>query len=171
MFLWSLLNKSEEELVKRVFLAQCEFDLEESWVSNVKDELRSCRIYLTFDEISSLSKHQFKKIVKSRVFQKAKEYLFEIQQNHSKTRNLVIGDKIKKYLLSFDISLKMKQTIFKLQCKMEDTKENYKTFYINDMSCTFCEKQHTIDSFKHYLEECLYFRTNVTFRNKVHNIE
>ena len=97
--------------------------------------------------------------------------MFEIQQNHSKTRNLVIGDKIKKYLLSFDISLKMKQTIFKLQCKMEDTKENYKTFYINDMSCTFCEKQHTIDSFKHYLEECLYFRTNVTFRNKVHNIE
>ena len=66
MFLWALLNKSEEELVKRVFSVQIEMSSENSWIENVKSDLLRLKIELSFDEIASLSKSQFKDIAQPR---------------------------------------------------------------------------------------------------------
>ena len=48
MFLWTILQKSNDELVKRVFLAQMEFPSKNSWVSTIQRDLKECSIYLSF---------------------------------------------------------------------------------------------------------------------------
>ena len=105
--------------------------------------------------------------MKGKLFQASKEYLFELQQKHTKTRKMVIGDKMQRYSLSSNISVDIKRTIFKLQCQMEKTKNNYKTSHLRDMSCVFCEKENSIDYFEHYLETCIHFQTSENFSMKI----
>merc|ERR1712106_1206423 len=60
MFLWTLLNKSDEELAKRVLLARSLIKTDNSWVEIIKQDLVRCKINLTFQHISSFTKQQFK---------------------------------------------------------------------------------------------------------------
>ena len=97
-------------------------------------------------------------------------YLYEVQQRQSKTRNLTIENKMKEYLVSNRMSLVEKQTLFKLKCRIESVKNNYKRMYSNDLTCIFCVKPSSIDSFEHYLETCEYFMTHDKFRTKIKHL-
>ena len=170
MFLWSLIHKQEDELAKKVFLVQCEMNIENYWVEIVKRELQACEINLSFDEIASLDKPTFKKIVKRKIFRCSQQFLSEVQQKQSKTLNLTIANKIKGYLISNKISLIEKQTIYKLRCRIENVKNNYKSMYKNDLTCAFCASPNSIDSYKHYLETCAYFQSHQKFSSKIKNL-
>ena len=77
LYFWTLLRKSECELVKRVFLALREFPAKNGsdWVSQVRQDLTDCEIFHTDEEISKLSKYKFKRLVNTQINQKASEYL------------------------------------------------------------------------------------------------
>ena len=97
MFLWNLLKKPCDELVKRVFLAQIDVKASDnSWVSQVKNELTNYNINLSFDEIAALSKSKFKSLVSQRIREKSNEYLSSLQEKHSKTKQLVIDKKVER---------------------------------------------------------------------------
>ena len=145
-------------------------NIDNSWVEVIKRELEACNINLSFNEIASLTKPFFKKIVKRRVFQCSQNYLYEIQQKQSKTRNLTIKTKIKEYLITNKITLVEKQTLYKLKCRIENVKNNYKSMHKSDLTCIFCESPYSIDSFKHYLETCEYFKTHDKFSLKINNL-
>ena len=112
MYLWSLLRKSDKELGKRVFITQSQIQSEDSWVSVVKRELQSCGVNMSFEEIAGLSKHHFKTLITKQIRLKSDEYFFPLQQSHSKTKNLVLGNKLKEYLVTPRLSLLEKQTLF-----------------------------------------------------------
>ena len=112
MYLWSLLRKSDEELGKRVFITQSQIQSEDSLVSVVKRELQSCGVNMSFEEIGGLSKHHFKTLITKQIRLKSDEYFFPLQQSHSKTKNLVLGNKLKEYLVTPRLSLLEKQTLF-----------------------------------------------------------
>ena len=171
MFLWTLLNKSEEELAKRVFNAQSMIMRKNSWVDVIKKDLIRCKIDLSFNQIASYSKTRFKLLVKKKIFECSQDYLFDIQQKHSKTRNLVLSDKIKPYLISPNISLVLKQTIFKLKCRVEHVKTNYKSMYSNDLTCLFCGDPNSVDSLEHYIESCFHFKTDQRFHSKIKGVK
>ena len=80
---------------------------------------------------------------------------------------MTIENKIKSYLVSPDLSLIEKQHIFKLKCRIENTKNNYKSLYGTDLSCVFCMFPDTIESFEHYIETCTYFKTHKIFKTKI----
>ena len=85
-------------------------------------------------------------------------------------QNLAIGTKISQYLITSKLSLIEKQYIFKLKCRIEHVKNNYKSMYLNDLNCVFCKDKNSVDSVKHYLETCSYFETNINFQAKVMHI-
>ena len=54
MYYWTILQKSETELVRAVFNAQRDFPTEGSWISEVQGVLKSCEIGYTEDEIKKM---------------------------------------------------------------------------------------------------------------------
>ena len=75
MFLWNLLRKSSEELVKRVFQLQADFPTDKSWVSNVRKDLKNFNINYTFEELARFSKSQFKQLVSRKLGLASDTYL------------------------------------------------------------------------------------------------
>ena len=61
MYYWTIIHKSESELVKEVFNAQRDFPTEGSWLSEVQGVLQSCNINYTVDQISKMSQAKCKK--------------------------------------------------------------------------------------------------------------
>ena len=58
-------------MVKRVFLAMREFSVKSDWYSQVKEDLIACVIQLSEEDISTMSKYQFKNIVDSQIREKS----------------------------------------------------------------------------------------------------
>ena len=67
IYYWTLLQKGKEELVKQVFEAMREFSVKSNWYSQVKEDLITYDIQLSEEEISTISKFQFKKLVDSKI--------------------------------------------------------------------------------------------------------
>ena len=59
MYYWTLLRKSESEMVKRVFLALQKFSTKNDWYQQVRAEMSACGINHSDDEIKSMSKFKF----------------------------------------------------------------------------------------------------------------
>ena len=128
-------------------------------------------INYTFDEIAGFTKSQFKQLVSRKKNRASEQYLSNLKQSHSKTKNLVLSSKIKLYLTSNKLSLREKQTLYKLKCRMENVRNNFRSMYKDDLKCIFCENPSSIDSFSHYLETCQYFKTNPIFQSKVKQVK
>ena len=56
IYLWDILQKSESELVKRVFKSQKLFTVKNDWVLKVQSGLNECGICLTENEISIMKR-------------------------------------------------------------------------------------------------------------------
>ena len=151
MYLWNLLQKSERGLAKQVLLAQIEFPSTGDWVSQVREDLISCEIHLSFQEIKQMKRGYFKQLVDKRIKYITKCYLTKVQSEHSKTSNLIYSDKPQPYLLSDRLTLLEKQTLFKLRCKVNICKESFKSSHLNDMKWVICDKPNTYDSVQHYI--------------------
>ena len=98
MYYWTIIHKSESELVKEVFNAQRDFPTEGSWLSEVQGVLQSCNINYTVDQISKMSQAKFKNIVKERIQSKVLVYLVTLQNKHTKSENLHLDSKMQPYL-------------------------------------------------------------------------
>ena len=123
MYYWTILRKSEIELVKRVFLAQQEFPSKNGsdWASQVRQELTACSIFHTDTEIAAMSKYKFKKLVNSGISQLASEYLTNLQVKHSKSKYLHQEAEMKKIFKVRQIKSERKTTFVQVKSK-DDTK-------------------------------------------------
>ena len=100
-FLWYLMHQKEDSLLSRFFCAQCENPTRGDWVSQVKEDMKSLKIELTFDELKDFSKENFKELVKKHVKITAFAGLKEIQETHSKSKKLEYKEfKMHNYLLA-----------------------------------------------------------------------
>ena len=87
LYYWTILNKPSSELVKQVFEAQKEFKTHDSWVKQVENDMKTCEIDLTDDEIQKLSHYKIKKLVAKKIRIKTDEYLVKLKKSHTKTEN------------------------------------------------------------------------------------
>ena len=114
-----------------------------------------CEIYLSFEDISVISKYMFKNIVQIHTRQMANCYLLDLQAQHSKTKFLTLSSESQSYLTTRRLSITEKQTLFMLRCRANNCKNNYKSLYKSDMTCIFCCEINTVDCVEHYME-CKY---------------
>ena len=141
MFLWSILNKDESELVKQVYNAQRSFPFKESWASLVWNDLEKCNIDITEENLKKMKKQKLKTLIKKKLKEKSDENLMELQAKHSKSINLEISDEPQEYLTSDEINTEEKKLLFNLRSIMLDIKVNFKNKYNGNLRCTFCDKE------------------------------
>ena len=129
MFYWSILQKSENELIRRFLTAQELNPVKNDLCTQFKDDLKTCGISL---EISKLKKWKFKKIVNNKLQEVAREYLISLKESHSKLDQLRNTYTLEPYLTSNNLTTEEKQTLFKLRTRMIDVKCNFKS-YVNSV--------------------------------------
>ena len=87
MYLWTILQRPEEEMLKRVYKTQKAVRTSGDWAGTIKDELKAYNINQSDEEITS--KYKFKNLVKRNVDIEALKYLNEKAAKHSKSRDLM----------------------------------------------------------------------------------
>ena len=142
MFYWSVLNKSESELVRQVLHTQQLSPVKNDWCVQIAADLKLCHIDLTESEISNMSKYQFKSLVRKKVTQLAREYLVDLKAKHSKSAGLSDSFvKMQDYLISDSMSTEEKQLLFKFRTQTYPCKTNFRKLYEPDLSCSICLKE------------------------------
>ena len=144
MFYWSILQKSESELVRQVLRTQQLSPVKNDWTLQISADLDMCGITLTELEISQMTKYTFKRLVKTKITELARTYLTNLKQNHSKSAGLCSDyEKMQDYLDSDNISTEEKQLLFKFRTRTYPCKTNFKKQYEPDLSCFICLKEDT----------------------------
>ena len=157
MYLWHLLTRSENELIKKIYQTQKLKSTKGDWVNMIQTEKSKYDISLTDEEISKLSKYKFKTIVDKKVNLAAFQYLKSKAVLHSKSSKILQEIKSTKtlvrrpYLKEGSLSKSDSQLLFKLRSRMLDVKTNFKTLYNNDLNCRTCQKENKIENENHIL--------------------
>ena len=159
-FLRYILSRKEDDLLLKFFMAQMREPSKNDWCQTVKDDLQEFQIELNFDQIKSLSKLKWKKIVQKAMRTKAFDDLIEKQTNYLKGEDLSYGKlEIRTYLLSKNINTSQKNLIFKIRTNMINVKSNYSHSYI-EFSCPCCKIEE--DTQEHMLTTCQSITSKLT---------
>ena len=83
-----ILNKPDNELVKKVLDVQKEHSVEYDWINQIAPDIDTLGIDMSEQEIKMMKEEQFKSVVKDKLEDKASEFLFKNQDKNSKTKGL-----------------------------------------------------------------------------------
>ena len=137
MYYWNILQKDDSELVKKVFNSQKLLPVKNDWFLTIQNDLSACNITLSEKEITNMKKETFKTLVKQKIKILSKEYLISLRNNHTKSKNLLLENKIKGYLICEQLTTEDKQLLFALKTRAVDVKTNYKSMFSN-LQCRLC---------------------------------
>ena len=152
MFLKYILSQEDSELIQKIFMAQVEMPLKNDWWLDVEKDLASFNINMTFEEIKSMKKESFAKLVKDRCKQTVLKDLTNRKNTHSKMKDLTYNKlEMRKYL---KISDKWSaSTAYKFRTRMSEIGENFHGKYGMKPSCPMVDCIE-IDTQKH-LSDCI----------------
>ena len=98
-------------------------------------------INMTEQQIKSISKKKFKKLVKKKINDKAFCYLQSIKNSHSKVKDLKYSEnKMQSYIMARNLTIEQKQLLFQLRTNMVDVKENFKGQYLDTKCVLGCNE-------------------------------
>ena len=138
LYLWTILQRDDNELVKRVFRAQQDEVLPGDFVQLVQADLKLIGAETNEMHIQQMSREIFKNEIKKKVKDAAFEYLKKVQGKHSKICNIQYPEfKTQEYLLSPLFKNDEVNLLHSLRARMVDVKANFKTKY-NDLNCPLC---------------------------------
>ena len=86
MYLQTILNRSDEELTKRVYNAQKKNPLEGDWVKMVEKDFEVLGLRINESEILNCTKSQYKSVVKRKLRDHMFSELKRVQSDHSKIK-------------------------------------------------------------------------------------
>ena len=126
-------------------------------------------------EISNLSKSQFKKIVCDRVNEYAFSSLIETGKGHSKSVEIIESLKKKylytqPYLLTTQLTTSQRQLLFSTRTKMYDVKSNFRQKYSHNMSCRSCKLDNTYEDIRHLIS-CEALKININPKSQGISVE
>ena len=151
MYYWTLLNKPDDELVKKVFEIQKKFKNSDDWIMQIEKDKDELNIDISEDSIKKMKKGKFKKYLKEKLRKKAVQFLMKKKEGHSKTENLNDFN-LQNYLKSRELSTKQKKLLFSLRSRSVNVKTNYKNKFKFNMNCSICQLDSTEESEKHLLQ-------------------
>ena len=160
MFLFHILTREKKELIYKVYRIQECIRTKNDWFGMMLKEKIKYNIELSDEDISQMSKNQFKKYVDLRVNKVTFESL--ISSDKSKLQDIIKCTKQAKdgkskpqlYLNSTRLSTFEKQTIFEIRCRNFNCKSNTKSFYVDNMSCRVCLDPNSYEDENHTFTEC-----------------
>jgi hypothetical protein len=141
MYYWEILQKSNNELVKKVFRAQQLSPVKHDWCLKIQEDLEYLEIDLNEEEICCMKKLQFKKLLNSKIHEASRKYLLSLKRKHSKSDGLSDTPEMQKYLSSTQLRLDEKQLLFQLRTRTYTCRANYKTQYGSNLACLICMEE------------------------------
>ena len=164
-FVWYILHEDEDSLIRRFFDAMCSNPIKGDWATTVKEDLKQLNMDMNIDDIYSMPKHVFKKMVKDKVKHAAVQYLNGIKMTKSKAKDLKYDSlSLQEYLSSkCKMNIEEKQFIFHARSRMLNLKSNFKQG-VSDISCSACKIEE--ESQRHLLQ-CTALADNSVLPNNV----
>ena len=137
-FLQYILKKHSDELIKKVYTAQKVDSMPGDFCNLVMDDLRDLNIHMEEKQIALMNTERFKKLIKSKVKEASFKYLTDLQQTHSKIKNIKYDDlTIQPYLSSSLFSKSEVSTLFRLRSRtIPGIKNDFRQLYNNDLPCS-----------------------------------
>ena len=161
MYWWHLNNVPETSLIQRCYKAQKSRPAKKDWIYDLEKDKEDFNINITDEQIKTMSKHTFKKIIKTKARNQAIEYLNVLKSTHSKLDNIQSEDLTpKEYLKDERLNPSEAKLLFKLRTRMFDCKQNFKNRYGENifLFCELCtvsadSQSHLLDCF--VLKNCI----------------
>ena len=139
MYLQTILKRSDNELTKRILVAQKNQPSHGDFVNLVDSDLKKVNLNLDYDEIETLSPTLLKNMVKKKVREAAYKHLRERQSTHSKVRNIEYKElKCQPYITSSLFSNEEVNLLHKLRSCSVNCKVNFKGRHGDDLACPLC---------------------------------
>ena len=159
MFFHNILQQNEDSLLFCFFMAQLKNPTKGDWVTSVMEEMDELELGLQLDDIKSMTKNSFRKIVKEKVQQKALEYLLNKKESHisenAKGKLLKYEKlKIQEYLNSSNLNISVNEKKWLFKCRVEDIDLPSNSRWRNED--TFCKNCLTIEMNQSNLLSCQY---------------
>ena len=141
LFLKYILQQDKKSMMFKVFEATCENPVKKDFVKTCRKYLELLNINLSFDNITEMTKHKFKQMVKNSVSEAAFKYLLEEKGKQSKIANLEYSKlEIQEYLVVGNKNTEISKLLFKARGKSLDIKTHKKWKYDDDI-CVGCGVQ------------------------------
>ena len=145
-FLQYILQQNPDSMIYQVLFSQIESPLQgDMWLS-AKNDLKSLNMNLTLHDIKSLSKYQFKKLVKNAVHNHAFIWLNEQKNTLNKIKHISYDIfKMQDYLQTDKLTIHDKKFLFAARGRGLFLRCNYPNRYVNsDLFCCLCFVTNTI---------------------------
>ena len=147
-----------------------EFRTKDDWLTLVENDLQSCGIQLTEEEITTMSRNKFKTLVNKKIRERSMLYLTELQAKHSKSQYLHQGQQMQEYLCTDRLTIREKQMLFKLRSAVTPNKANFRKKYENDLSCILCGDISSVETLHHFLV-CSYLANQTQLGSELKSIK
>ena len=126
-YLHSILLRDPTSMLYKFFITQWHNPIKGDWSLQVRADMEDLDIPCPFDYIKNKATNTFKTLVKKKVQLFAFKSLKSKQQKHSKMVNVRYEYlKMQSYLLSSELKLKEKRTLFKYKVRMARFGENFR---------------------------------------------
>ena len=146
MYLHTILQRPETEIVRKVFTEQRNNPCKGDWVTLVEADLKE--LGMDFEQISRCSEDVFRQQISKKIRDKAFIELKQIQKWHEKVRYILFTQN---YMSIPLFTIKLKSLLFYLRCRsVKNIKDNVHKHYTEDLFCPLsCEN--TLDTQEHLL--------------------
>ena len=139
LYLWNILQTSNDDLVKKVYEAQKLFPVKDDWVTTVEEDLDELGIPFDEEQIKTTKKEAFKKMVNMKIREACHSSLLEDKKGKIELLSSHYG--MKEYLSTDKLSLPLKQLLFNFRTRMIFVKCNYRKMYEGNLLCSLCDDQ------------------------------
>ena len=154
-FLWTILQKNNDDPVRMVYTEMLKYNFEENWANDVI-KLR-CKYGFSMDaSVETTDLNEWKYLIKSSVKNYALRCLTKACSENKKTQHLEF-DKLNESPYLTALSPQTARIVFKARPGVFDIKVNFKDKYSSDLSCAICKEgrktlEHILQC--HRLPEC-----------------
>ena len=115
-FLHYILRQDEHSLVYNFFKIQSEYSVIGDWADQVKCDLKSINIDLSFEDIKLYSKEQFRELVNGKIKQHAYKWLLSEKDKLSSAKDLHYNKfEVQSYFLSDELTRTQKMLLFQMR--------------------------------------------------------
>ena len=142
MFLQTILKRSDDELTRRVYMAQKDDPVKGDFVNLVKSDLEMFDGSIDEEYIQLKSKSSLKEEIKDKIRKVAFRYLKEKLAGHSKIKGIQYTQlKAQTYMTSPLFSNEEVNLLHGLRSRSVNVKCNFRTRFQNNLLCPLCEQE------------------------------
>ena len=142
-YLHTILTRSNNEVTKRVLIAQKESPTKGDFFNLVQEDYNKIGEILDIQQIENTSKERHKRYIKSKISISAFRYLKEKQSKHSKVKDIIYQKlEMQNYMKSPLFTNEEVSLLFAIRSMAIDCKINFRNKYNkDDLLCSVCQQE------------------------------